>query len=212
MTEPLGRCALRFLLPIFMATALFGCSQTVPVVQEPVEQDPDLEGAPEPVAFVSGPLPGVDSLVVSGVLSDFDSTFVHAAAELQAQTRFLEGQQLIAHAESILTAVVGPSTLGSFDESGTVDTSAFADAFQGARDALTEAVHAQTAQDSARVQSLLASAQTWLEEAVSLNPRHEESRYELARVYRIRANFLREQAAWGAGADCPAGISVASCQ
>ena len=131
MTGPLGRYVLRFMLPILLAVALFGCARTVPVVLEPVEQGPDLEGAPEPVAFVSGPLPGVDSLVVSEVLSDFDSTFVHAAAEIQAQTRFLEGQQLIAHAESILTAVLGPSTLGSFDEDGTVDTSAFADAIQG---------------------------------------------------------------------------------
>ena len=196
MTGPLGRCVLRFMLPIFLAMALFGCVRTVPVVQESVVLKSGLESEPEPVAFVSGPLPGVDSLVVSGVLSDYDSTFVHATAEIQALTRFLEGQELIAHAESILTAVVGPSTLGSFDEPGIVDTSAFADALRGARDALTEARHAQDAQDSTQVQSLLASAQTMLEEAVLLNPRHEESRYQLAHLYRIRANTFREQAAW----------------
>ncbi len=192
MTEPLRRCVLCFVLPILLATALFGCAGPAPVVV----QEPDPKVEPEPTAFVSGPLPGVDSLVVSEVLSDFDSTFVHAAAEMQAQTRFLEGHQLIAHAESILTAVVGPSALGSFGEGGTVDTSAFADAIQGARDALTEAAHAQAAQDSTQVQALLASAQTWLEEAVLFNPRHEESRYQLAQVYRIRANSFREQAAW----------------
>ncbi|MXZ58932.1 MAG: hypothetical protein F4065_05650 [Rhodothermaceae bacterium] len=183
-------------MPILLATVLFGCARIAPVVQEPVVQEPDLEGEPELVAFVSGPLPGVDSLVVSGVLSDFDSTFVHAAVEIQAQTRFLEGQQLIAHAESILTAVVGPSILGSSDQGGIVDTSAFADAIQGAQEMLTEATRAQVAQDSTQVQALLAGAQARLEEAVLLNPRHEESRYQLARVYAIRANSFREQAAW----------------
>ncbi|MXW82685.1 MAG: hypothetical protein F4246_10600 [Rhodothermaceae bacterium] len=192
MTELLKRCVLRVGLPVLVATALFGCAGPAPVVV----QEPDPEAEPDPTAFVSGPLPGVDSLVVREVLNDFDSTFVHAAAEIRAQTRFLEGQQLIAHAESILTAVIGPSTLGSIDKGGTVDTNAFAGAIQRARDTLTEAAHALAAQDSTQVQALLASAQTGLEEAVILNPRHEESRYQLARVYRIRANSFQEQAAW----------------
>lgn len=192
MTESLRNSLLRLGLAVLVATVLFGCAGPAPVVV----QEPDPESEPEPVAFVSGPLPGVDSLVINEVLSNYDSTFVHAEAEVQAQTRFLEGQQLIAHAESILTAVAGPSALGSFNEAGTVDTSAFAEAIQGARDALTEAGQAQAAQDSTQAQAVLASAQRWLEEAVLLNPLHEESRYQLAQVYMIRANSFREQAAW----------------
>ncbi len=192
MIELLQKSVLRFGLPILVATVLFGCARTAPVVVEETESDSELEEIP----FVSNPLPGVDSLVVSDVLSGFDSTFVHAGAEFQAQSRFLEGQQLIAHAESILTAVVGPSRIDSSDYDGTLDTTAFADAIQGAREVLTEAGRAQAARDTAQVQILLASAQEWLEEAVLLNPRHEESRYQLSQIYAIRANYLREQEAW----------------
>ncbi|MXW15267.1 MAG: hypothetical protein F4Y64_03010 [Rhodothermaceae bacterium] len=192
MKDPTRRYVLCFALPLLAATVLFGCARTGPVVV----QDPNPRDESDSILFVSGPLPGVDSLVVSGVLSDFDSTFVHASAEIQAQTRYLQGQQLIAHAESILTAAVGPPTLGSSDEDMIVDTTGFTGAIQGARDMLTEAARARAAQDSIQIQDMLASAQEWLEEAVLLNPRHEESRYQLAQVYTIRANYFREQQAW----------------
>ena len=172
---------------------LFGCSRTAPVVIAP-----EINPEPEALAFVTGPLPGVDSLVISKVLDEFDSTFVHAEAEVEATTQYLEGQRLIIYAESLLTEIVGPSILSNFSEEAgeTVDTSAFVDAFQEAQEVLTEATRAQAAQDSVQAQNLLFNAQTRLEEAVMLNPRHEEARYQLAQVYAIRANFFREQAAW----------------
>jgi len=116
---------------------------------------------------------------------------------VQATLKYLEGQSLITHAESLLTVAVGPSMMADFsDEAGTVDTSAFTDAVQDAREVLTAAARAQAAQDSVQAQNLLASAQKRLEEAVRLNPRHQESQYQLVQVYTIRAKFFREQEAW----------------
>ncbi len=171
---------------------LIGCAGPAPVVVAPEIIVPE----PEEIAFVSGPLPGVDSLVITEVLNDFDSTFVHADAEIQASMRHLEGQQLIAQAESLLTEAAGASIFDGIEESSAIDTSAFADAVQSAQVALSAASRALAAQDSAQVQALLSNAQSQLEAAVMLNPQHEESRYQLAQVYSIRANFLREQAAW----------------
>jgi len=172
----------------------FGCARTAPVVVAP-----EINPAPEPeqLAFVTGPLPGVDSLVIHEVLNDFDSTFVHAEAQIQASTQYLEGQRLITHAESLLTISAGPSLLeGISEQSSSVDTTAFADALLGAQQSLSAAARAQASQDSVQAQQLLANAQSRFEEAVMLNPRHEESRYQLAQVYAIRANYFRQQAAW----------------
>lgn len=180
---------LRFVCPVLAIIFLFGCGQTAPVIEAP---SPETEVVSQD--FVIPPLPGVDSLVISNVVSTFDSTFVDDLAEIQAQEMFLKGQQLVAHAESILTVIAGPSALEN--ASGEVDNDAFEDAMQGAQDAMTQASRAQAAQDSAQAQLLLAEAQLRLEEAVSLNPRHEESKYQLAQVYSIRANYFRQQAAW----------------
>ena len=175
-------------LPVLAAMVWFGCAQVAPVVEEvPLP-------APESVStFVTGPLPGVDSLVIRDVVDTFDSTFVEATSEVQAQAWFLEGQQLVMHAESVLTAITGPSVLSDTSASGELDEEAFAESVQLAREAITDAAQAQ---DSTLAQSLLATAQARLEDAVALNPRHEESRYQLARVYSIRANYFREQLAW----------------
>ncbi len=177
-------------LPLLAAIVWFGCAQVAPIVEEPIP-------APEPVStFVTGPLPGVDSLVIRDVVNTFDSTFVEATSEVQAQAWFLEGQQLVMHAESVLTAVTGPSVLSDTSANSELDADAFAEAVQLAREAVTDAARAQAAQDSTLAQSLLETAQTRLEDAVALNPRHEESRYQLAQVYAIRANYFREQSAW----------------
>lgn len=180
------RVALAILLVIF----LFGCAGSASIVEEP---PPEVEAVERD--FVTGPLPGIDSLVINDVLETFDSTFVDADAEGQAREKFLEGQRLVAHAESVLTVIAGPSVLENAS-STEVDTVAFTNAMQGARDALTQASRAQAAQDSVRAQSLLATAQERLEEAVSLHPRHEEAQYQLAQVYAIRANYFRQQVAW----------------
>ncbi len=177
------------MLPVLAAMVWFGCARISPVVEE-AEAPPPPE--PEP-GFVTGPLPGVDSLVIHDVVNTFDSTFVDAASDVQAQAWFLEGQQLVVHAESVLTALTGPSVL---DTSMTGDADTFAETVQLAREAVTGAARAQAAQDSVLAQSLLATAQARLEDAVGLNPRHEESRYQLAQVYAIRANYFREQADW----------------
>ena len=178
-------------LPVLTAMVWFGCAQVAPVVEEVSLPAP--ESVP---TFVTGPLPGVDSLVIRDVVDTFDSTFVEATSEVQAQAWFLEGQQLVMHAESVLTAITGPSVLSDTTESGDLDAEAFAESVQLAREAITGAVNAQAAQDSTLARSLLATAQARLEDAVTLNPRHEESRYQLAQLYRIRADYFREQLAW----------------
>ena len=179
-------------LPVLAAMVWFGCAQVAPVVEDlPL---PAPESAP---TFVTGPLPGVDSLVIRDVVDAFDSTFVESTSEVQAHALYLEGQQLVMHAESLLTAITGPSMLRNTSVSGDLDVDAFAESVQLAREAITDATRAQAAQDSTLAQSLLATAQARLEDAVALNPRHEESRYQLAQLYRIRANYFREQLAWG---------------
>ncbi|MCY4233117.1 MAG: hypothetical protein OXE59_05180 [Bacteroidetes bacterium] len=181
-------------LSILSITVVFGCGGTAAVVESP---PPVINPEPEPVAFVSAPLPGVDSLVINEVIEDFDSTFVDADAQVQASAQYLEGQRLIDYAESLLTGVAGPSVLSSISqEPTTLDTTSFTDALAGAQESLSAAARAQASQDTAQVLGLLANAQSRFEQAVMLNPRHEESRYQLAQVYAIRANFLREQQAW----------------
>ncbi|MXZ05349.1 MAG: hypothetical protein F4Y90_07655 [Rhodothermaceae bacterium] len=181
------------LWPMLVAIVWSGCVRVAPVVEEIPLAEPEPDAAP---AFVAGPLPGVDSLVILDVVDNFDSTFVEAALEVQAQEWFLEGQQLVAHAESILTAITGPLALSDTSASGDLDEDAFVESVQLAREALTDAVQAQADQDRTLAQSLLETAQTRLEDAVVLNPRHEESRYQLAQVYAIRANYFQEQLAW----------------
>ena len=182
--------ALRLLLVLF-TIVWFGCGQTAPIVEV-------LEAEPEPKIkdFVTGPLPGIDSLVLNDVLNTFDSTFVDESSEIQAQEWFLEGQQLVLHAESVLTALAGPAILNDLNLDGAVDTVAFDEALKNARDALNEAAKAQAVEDSIAVQEALGRAQSRLEDAVGLNPRHEESRYQLAQIYKIRANYFREQSDW----------------
>ena len=179
------------LWPVLAAMVWFGCARVAPVVEETLLAEPEPDAAP---AFVAGPLPGVDSLVILDVVDNFDSTFVEAALEVQAKEWFLEGQQLVVHAESILTAITGPLALSDTSASGDLEEDAFVESVQLAREALTDA--AQAAQDSSLAQSLLETAQARLEDAVVLNPRHEESRYQLAQVYAIRANYFQKQLAW----------------
>ena len=180
----------RSVLPALLIVFLFGCSQTGPIVSEQPPPEPEVVVRD----FVTGPLPGVDSVVISNVLETFDSTFVDAASEYQAQQSFLQGQALTVRAESLLTMIAGPSILENVSDE--VDEEAFSNAVEGAREALAQASQAQADQDSTQAQLLLATAQQRLEEAVSLNPRHEESLYQLAQVYAIRANYFRQQAMW----------------
>ncbi len=179
------------ILPVLAMVVWFGCARVAPVVEEAPPPAPE----PEPT-FVTGPLPGVDSLVIHDVVDTFDSTFVAATSEAQAQAWFLEGQQLVVHAESVLTEITGPMVLSDTSAAGDLDADAFAEAVQLAREAVTDAARAQAAQDSTLAQSLLATAQARLEDAVVLNPQHEESRYQLAQLYRIRATYFREQSSW----------------
>ena len=181
----------RILLVLF-TIVWFGCGQTAPIV-EVLEVEPEPEIKKD---FVTGPLPGIDSLVLNDVLNTFDSTFVDESSEIQAQEWFLEGQQLVIHAESVLTAFAGPSVLSDSNSDGLVDTVAFNESLELVREALRGASQAQADNDSIEVQRSLAIAQERLEAAVKLNPRHEESRYQLAQIYNIRANYFREQSAW----------------
>ena len=176
------------MLPL-IAGLLFGCARTAPVVAPP----PPVESE----GIVAGPLPGADSSVIQDVAESFDSTFVAAEAELQAQQDYLEGRALFERVDSMLASLVGPSALDdAATESNEVDTAAFAVANNEARQVLAQAARAQRAEDSSLAQSLLGDAQRLFERAVSLNPLHEEARYQLAQVYTFRANHFRQEGAW----------------
>ena len=173
---------------------LWGCgsSKTVITESDPVPMDP-----------VSPPLPGVDSLVIADVLNSFHSTFVHVLAETEAEDNFLEGRALFERIDSTLSQLNGDPPLASLDapddstNTAPVDTTAFTEAHTQAQLALIEAGQAQAQQDSLRVRTLLAQSQGFFENALALNPRHEDARHQLAQVYSVRAQWLRQEEAWG---------------
>lgn len=172
---------------------LWGCGSSKEVVTE---------SEPAPMDPVSPPLPGVDSLVIADVLNSFHGAFVHVLAETRAEENFLEGRALFERIDSTLNQLNGESPLSSLDASGDsadvapVDTLAFTEAHTEARLALVEAAQAQAQQDSLRVRTLLAESQRLFENALALNPRHEDARHQLAQVYSVRAQWLRQDEAW----------------
>ncbi len=177
-------------LAMLLAGWVIGCARTAPVIEIPMPEVP-LAG------LVSGPLPGADSTVIQDVAVTFDSTFVAAQAEAHAQRAYLNGQALIERVDSLVSRLVGPSALGnSVADPESADTTGFVSANDEARRTLAYAARAQVSQDSVLAQSLLSEAQQLFEEAVSLNPWHEEARYQLAQVYYIRANRFRQDRAW----------------
>ncbi len=151
---------------------------------------------------VSPPLPGIDSLVIADVLNSFHGTFVHVLAETQAEENFLEGRALFERIDSTLNRLNGDPPLQSLDASGDsadvapVDTLAFTEAHTEAQQVLIEAAQAQTQQDSLRVRTLLAESQRLFENALALNPLHEDARHQLAQVYSVQAQWLRQDEAW----------------
>ena len=151
---------------------------------------------------VAPPLPGVDSLVIADVLNSFHGAFVHVLAETQAEENFLEGRALFERIDSTLRQLNGNPLLDSLDAPGDsadaapVDTLAFTEAHTEAQQMLIEAAQAQAQQDSLRVQTLLAESQKLFEDALALNPRHEDARHQLAQVYSVRAQWLRQDEAW----------------
>ena len=186
--RPVPASMCRLAIPGIVIALLFGCARTAPVVVAP---------APESTTFITGPLPGVDSTVIQDVVGTFDSTFVEASAEIQAQRSYLEGRALFERVDSMLTVMVGPSALdGSPSEPESVDTVAFVEANDQARQVLAQAARAQASEDSVLAQTLLGQAQGLLERAVSLNPWHEEAHYQLAQVYAIRADRFKQAGAW----------------
>ena len=173
------------MLPIVLPAFLYGCVQTGSLVDNP---PPPLQRSFDPHLFVNHPLYGVDSLVIEDVLSTFDSAFVHAESEALALARFLEGKQLIVEAESLLTTVVPSSAVQ--------DSVGFSDVGEGGQqDVSIDSLYVQP-EYIEPVQSLLSTAQERLEEAISFNPWHEESRYELAHLHAIRARYFGGKEAW----------------
>lgn len=172
---------------------LWGCGSSKEVVteSEPVVMDP-----------VSPPLPGVDSLVIADVLNSFHGAFVHVLAETRAEEDFLQGRALFQRIDSTLRHMNGDPPLPSLDASedssdvAPVDTLAFTEAHVQAQQTLLQAAQAQAEQDSLRVQMLLAESQGLFENALALNPRHEDARHQLAQVYSVRAQWLRQDQAW----------------
>ena len=180
------RCAA---LVVCSAGIIAGCAQVEPVVV--VESEEVVE------SIVTGPLPGVDGSVIEGVATQFDSTFVSFGSEEEAQRSYLAGQPLYEHADSMLTRILGPSGLDLDGGSGGAsDTAAFDNANRAAQVALGNAAQAQLRQDTTRAQELLGEAIRHYERALSLNPLHEESRYQLAQVYTLRANYFKQTGAW----------------
>ena len=173
---------------------LWGCGSSKGVVTEnnSVLMDP-----------ISPPLPGVDSLVIADVLNSFHGAFVHALAETEAEENFLEGRALFERIDSTLRRMHGDPPLQQLDASGDsadvvpVDTLAFTEAHTQAQQALVQAAQAQAEQDSLRVQTLLAESQRLFENALVLNPRHEDARHQLVQVYSVRAQWLRQDELWG---------------
>ncbi len=170
---------------------LWGCGSSAPVV---VESDP------VPEHPVSSPLPGVDSLVIADVLDSFHGVFVPASAEIQAEEDFLAGRALFERLDSTLRVLNGDPPLESLnapeDSMAAVDTTAFTEAHTEARRRLVRAAQAQAEQDSLLVRTLLAESQGFFENALTLNPLHEEARHQMAQVYSVRAQWLREEGAW----------------
>ncbi len=170
---------------------LWGCGSSAPVIveSEPVSEDP-----------VSPPLPGVDSLVIADVLNSFHGTFVRASAETRAEEDFLAGRALFERIDSTLRILNGAPPLESLDAPGdsmvAVDTTAFTEAHTEARRRLIRAAQAQTEEDSLLVRTLLAESQGFFESALAFNPLHEEARHQLAQVYSVRAQWLKEEGAW----------------
>ena len=176
----------RWAVPIAIFIVLSaGCAQVEPVATESEEKVESI---------VSGPLPGVDSLVIQEVVTEFGDTFVAQDSELEAQQNYLTGLSLFERADSILTRIVGPSDL-SLDGTAS-DSLEFNRANSAAQGALGRAAQAQMQQDTTLAQSLLGQAIRHYERALSFNPYHEESRYELAQVYTLRANYFRQAGAW----------------
>ncbi len=182
---------------LFLATStlclvlLWGCGSSAPVVTE---------SEPVPEAPVSPPLPGVDSLVIADVLNSFHGTFVSASSEIQAEEDFLTGRALFERLDSTLRVLNGDPPLESLDAPGdsmaAVDTTAFEEAHTEARRRLIRAAQAQAEEDSLLVRTLLAESQGFFENALALNPLHEEARHQLAQVYSVRAQWLREEGVW----------------
>ncbi len=151
---------------------------------------------------VSPPLPGVDSLVIADVLNSFHGAFVHVLAETEAEKNFLEGRVLFERIDSALSQLNGDPPLQALDASedstdvAPVDTLAFTETHTQAQQVLIQAAQAQAQRDSLRVQTLLAQSQTLFENALALNPRHDDARHQLAQVYSVRAQWLRQDEAW----------------
>ncbi len=174
---------------IVLTGILAGCGQTAPIVSEEPEELVE--------SIVTGPLPGVDPSVIQDVAVEFDSTFVAHGPEVEAQQSYLAGQSLFDHADSILTRIAGPSRLLlESDNNVPLDSLAFERANNAAQTALGQAARAQLQQDTTLAHSLLDQAAQHYERALSFNPYHEESRYQLAQVYTLRANHFRQSGAW----------------
>ena len=166
----------------------WGCGSSAPVVVT--------ESEPVPEGPVSPPLPGVDSLVIADVLDSFHGVFVRASAETRAEEDFLAGRALFGRIDSVLRRLNGDPPLGSLQDSGRADTTGFEEVHTRARRALVRAAQAQAEEDSLLVQTLLAESQGLFENALALNPLHEEAKHQLAQVYSVRAQWLREDGAW----------------
>ena len=178
---------------VLCVALLWGCGSSKPVITE---------SDPLPMDVVSPPLPGVDSLVIADVLNAFHGAFVHVLAETEAEEDFLAGRALFERLNNTLRGLNGDPPLQSLDAAGDstdvvpMDTSAFTETHTQAQQALIQAAQAQAQRDSLRVQTLLAQSQNLFENALALNPRHEDARHQLAQVYSVRAQWLRQEGAW----------------
>lgn len=143
------------------------------------------------IPIVTGPLPGVDSLVVAEVAASYDSTFVAAVSEQVADQRYLDGRQIQIRLDSLLRYGHGESPLSN--ESQTLADST---TLERAGQTVAAAVQAQAQQDSAQALSLLVQAQQLYEATLQYNPFHEDARFQLSRIYQILAQRYQLQDQW----------------
>ena len=157
-----------FLIPLLLF--VFGCgSSKHAIVETPVPQD-----SVQVVPLIPDTLAGIYPITINDVLDTFHNTFVPFEHEVESETNFMAGIELFQEIDSTLNA---PHN---------VDTTGFAEEYAQGEEAI------RMAASSDAPDNLLAEAQMYFENALELNPLHEDAKYQLAQIYKIRASTYRQ--------------------
>ena len=175
---------MRIRILIFLALVASSCQSAAVITALP-------EPVPGPKDNLS--LEGVDSAVAARAAHLASSAF--ASAEQEAESAQLKQEGLLLASLGAAAAAEGMDFLPFPDSPDTTTI----DAREEALRAFNEAAHLLEAyaseSDSMRAVAFLGQAQVRFEEALQANSFDEETRYWLARVYRVRASALGEEGA-----------------